>query len=310
MIRRDPETGLVPSTTTRMPGRTSRAGTERTRPFTPLTTRPCTVTTVTCFFEFLFNPNSSHVLSVRPGIRVVVGGTPRCRGPGDVGLPTGRAPAAGPRPALRSCRPPLPGPAPAGGPDPWRRIRVLRGARERIAPTTTESLAAAAAPAGHRSRPRSRGPPPPARRGLGPASAAGGSGADRAADCAGAPRPRIGRAGPGRARESADRKGPMPGRGPGPPGPARTRRAVRRSPARTRDRPYTPSRRAWRPPLLPGLLGTTPPQQPLFPPPPPPAPRTHCPAGRPGPSAVAAIDPAATAAISRPSPCRPNAPLP
>ena len=48
-----------------MPGRTSRAGTERTRPFTPLTTRPCTVTTVTCFFEFLFNPNSSNTLKLR-----------------------------------------------------------------------------------------------------------------------------------------------------------------------------------------------------------------------------------------------------
>ena len=41
IIRRDPETDLVPPTTTRIPDKNSRAGTERTRLFTLLMTRPC-----------------------------------------------------------------------------------------------------------------------------------------------------------------------------------------------------------------------------------------------------------------------------
>ena len=55
MIRRDPETVLVPPTTTLIPDQTSRARTERTWLFTLLTTRPCTVTTVTSlpFFRIL-----------------------------------------------------------------------------------------------------------------------------------------------------------------------------------------------------------------------------------------------------------------
>ena len=45
IIQRDHETVLVPPTTTRIPDRTNWAGTERTRFFTLLTTRPRTVTT-------------------------------------------------------------------------------------------------------------------------------------------------------------------------------------------------------------------------------------------------------------------------
>ena len=46
IIRRDPETVLVPRTITRIPGWFYQAGTERTRPLGPLMTLQCTVTTI------------------------------------------------------------------------------------------------------------------------------------------------------------------------------------------------------------------------------------------------------------------------
>ena len=65
MIRRDPETVLVPPTTTRIPDRTSRAGTEWTRLFTLLlTVRAQSVcshaVTSSSFSESVFNPESSN----------------------------------------------------------------------------------------------------------------------------------------------------------------------------------------------------------------------------------------------------------